>query len=280
MANRRDLLKVLAASGPAVMGFGMWPTALRAEAAAAGLISPNVCTLLPEVTEGPYYIDPGLVRADIREDRAGIPLTMRMQVVDAACAALEGARVDIWHCDAQGNYSGFAGQGSDTTADTSDQTFLRGTQMTDAQGLVAFQTIYPGWYRGRTTHIHFKVFLDQATLLTGQIFFPDALSQYLYDNAPDYGGRSDQRDTLNAGDSIAAQAGEGAYAHIAEQSAGYDAALVVGVSREARSDQTQAGRPQGGPAPSGGAGGPAGGPSEGAASFDPAKLIPGLRDAG
>lgn len=231
MATRRDLLRVLAASGPAVMGLGIWPVALRAEATAAGLISPNVCTLLPEVTEGPYYIGRGLLRSDIREDRKGVPLTMRMQVVDAGCVAIEGARVDIWHCDAQGNYSGFSGQGSDAINDTSGQSFLRGTQMTDAQGLVAFQTIYPGWYRGRATHIHFKVFLDRATLLTGQIFFPDGLSQKLYADAPDYGGRSGPRGPLNAEDGIARRAGPGAYARVEERGAGYDGALVVGVAR-------------------------------------------------
>lgn len=286
MAHRRDLLKILAASGPAVLGAGLWPGALRAEAAAAGLIGPNVCALMPEVTEGPYYVDPGLVRADIREDRVGVPLVMRFQVVDADCAPIAGARVDIWHCDAQGNYSGFAGQGSDAVADTEDQTFLRGTQITDERGLLSFQTIYPGWYRGRTTHIHFKVFLDETTLLTGQAFFPDALSQYLYDNAPDYGGRAGSRDTLNANDGIAAQAGEGAYVHIAEQAGGYDAALVVGVSREARSEQGgDGGRPAGGPPPGNDGqpgmppeGGQPGDQAAGDGAFDPARLIPGLRD--
>lgn len=280
MAHRRDLLKLLAVAGPAAAGVGIWPVALRAEAASAGLIAPNVCALMPEVTEGPYYIDPELLRADIREDRMGIPMTMRFQIVDASCAPVAGARVDIWHCDAQGNYSGFAGQGSDTTEDTGGQTFLRGTQTTDDRGLVAFRTIYPGWYRGRTTHIHFKVFLDDATLLTGQAFFPDALSQYLFDNAPDYAGRSAPRDTLNATDGIAAQAGEGAYVHIAEQAGGYDAALVVGVSRDARSGEGRG--PAGDPPPDLGAGRPGTPPPRGReqqdGTFDPLRAIPGLRE--
>lgn len=229
MTHRRDLLKSLAAAAPAVLGVGLWPRALRAEADAAGLITANVCALMPEVTEGPYYIDPGLVRADIREDRAGVPMAMRFQIVDTACRPIPQARVDIWHCDAQGNYSGFAGQGSDVRQNTAGQTFLRGTQMTDDDGVAAFQTIYPGWYRGRTTHIHFKVFLDRATLLTGQAFFPDALSQYIFDNAPEYSGRSGRRTTTNRNDGIAARAGEGAYARLAERAGGYDAALVVGV---------------------------------------------------
>lgn len=270
MTRRRDLLKLLAAAAPASLGIGLWPGALRAQAVAAGLIAPNVCSLMPEVTEGPYYIDPGLIRADIREDRVGVATMIRFQVFDADCAPIQGARVDIWHCDAKGNYSGFAGQGSDTTSNTEGQTFLRGTQMTDEAGLVAFQTIYPGWYSGRTTHIHFKVFLDKVTLLTGQMFLPDALSQYIYDNAPSYGDRASARDTFNSGDGIAAQAGAGAYAHIAEQPEGYDAALVIGVSRDARSEAGS--RPAGGPPPGNGGPPPE---AEKAGDIDPASLIPG-----
>lgn len=284
MLHRRDLLRALAAAGPAVMGVGLWPRSLQAQAVSAGLIAPNVCALMPEVTEGPYYIDPQLIRADIREDRAGIPMAMRLQIVDADCLPIPDARVDIWHCDAQGNYSGFSGQGSDTAQNTEGQTFLRGTQMTDDGGLVAFQTIYPGWYRGRTTHIHFKVFLNEANLLTGQIFFPDALSQYIFGNAPDYGGRSGARDTLNVSDGIAAQAGAGAYAHVAEQPAGYDAVLVVGVSREGRvtRDNAQSRPPAGGPLPGGGGGGNPGMPPQdaGDGTLDPLQLIPGLRRSG
>lgn len=270
MTTRRSLLKLLSAS-PAIGLGATLPTALQAQATAVGLLTGNVCTLMPEVTEGPYYIDPGLVRADIREDRTGIALDLRLQVVSADCQPIEGARVDIWHCDAQGNYSGFAGQGSDTTSDTAGQTFLRGTQMTDAAGLTAFRTIYPGWYRGRTTHIHFKVFLDDRTVLTGQIFFPDALSQYLYDNAPDY-AREGSRDTINRNDNIAAEAGPGAHAHIREQPEGYQAALVIGVDPE--SEPTRSGA-AGGPPP--GDGTPPGPPpADSSASTAPEDLIPGL----
>ena len=283
MATRRGLLGILAVAAPATLGVGLWPKMLRAEAAAAGLISPNVCSLMPEVTEGPYYIDPNLVRADIREGKAGANMVMRLQIVDTDCSAIAGARVDIWHCDAQGNYSGFKSQGSDAASDTERQTFLRGTQMTDSSGLVAFQTIYPGWYRGRTTHIHFKVFLDKTNLLTGQIFFPDALSQYIYDYAPAYGDRASARDTVNATDGIAAQAGSGAYAHVAEQPDGYDAALVVGVSRDevSQAGQRQLGPPPGGDdgAPSnmpGGPGGPGDNGDDSVIINDPANLIPGL----
>ena len=283
--TRRALLASLAAS-PAVM-LGTRPSlAQETAAASAGLISPNVCMLATEVTEGPYYTDPELVRADITEGKDGAPMDMMIQVVDAACQPIAGARVDIWHCDAQGNYSGYANQGSDGTLDTSGETFLRGTQMADERGIVTFRSIYPGWYRGRTTHIHHKVFIDETNVLTGQIFFPDALSQYLYDNVPPYNDRASARDTVNSNDWIAEEAGEGAYAAVGEAGNRYVATLVIGVDPTAVSDG-------GGPGGPGGPGGdgqpgtplPEGGPppGEGEApqgnlggnSAGPATLVPG-----
>ncbi|WP_425071903.1 intradiol ring-cleavage dioxygenase [Sagittula sp. S175] len=248
--DRRALLAGFAASPFVATGIGAFPTAARAQASAMGLLTPNVCMVSTEVTEGPYYIDPDLVRADITEDREGIPMRLQMQVVTADCTPVEGARVDVWHCDARGLYSGVNSLGG--SADTSGQTFLRGTQMTDARGITTFQTIYPGWYRGRTTHIHYKVFLDETTVLTSQIFFPDTLSEYLFRNVAPYNERGATRDTMNGTDSIAEQAGEGAFAAIREQKAYYDAALVVGINPQAVSEDV--GMP-GGPA-----GGPAGGP--------------------
>ena len=243
--TRRALLTSLAAS-PAAM-LGARPLAAQETAAAsAGLISSNVCLLATEVTEGPYYTDPELVRADITEGKEGVAMDMVIQVVDAACQPIAGARVDIWHCDAQGNYSGYANQGSDGTLDTSSETFLRGTQMADEQGIVTFRSIYPGWYRGRTTHIHHKVFVDETNVLTGQIFFPDALSQYLYNNVPPYNDRASARDTVNSSDGIAAQAGESAYAAVREASDRYVATLVIGVDPEAISQNGGPGGPSGG----------------------------------
>ncbi len=234
--DRRQLLKLFAVAPAAGLSFAL-PAAAKGAAASVGLITSNVCKLTPEVTEGPYYFDPGLVRSDIREDRPGIPMKLRLQVVTADCRPVESARVDIWHCDAKGNYSGYSSQGSDTRLDTSGQNFLRGTQMTDSSGIATFQTIYPGWYASRTVHIHFKVFLGKTQVLTGQIFFPDALSQYIFENAPVYGGRSGKRDMVNINDGIAQQAGESSYAAVREQADGYDAALVVGIDPGGRSAQ-------------------------------------------
>jgi protocatechuate 3,4-dioxygenase beta subunit len=213
-----------------------------------GLISSNVCAVMPETTEGPYYIDPKFVRQDITEGRPGIPLRMQLQVVTADCRPLANARIDIWQCDAQGDYSGYANMGSNRDSDTTGQTFLRGTQLTDSNGIVTFETLYPGWYHGRTTHIHYKVFLDRKTVLTSQIFFPDALSEYIYIKNAAY-ARNETRDTVNAIDGIAEQAGQGSYCAVREQKDRYIAALVVGVDPNA--EWSEGGQGMGGPPPGG-----------------------------
>ena len=177
--GRRRILQSLALAP--LSATAVAPAWAQASAASVGLITSNVCLVSTELTEGPYYIDPDLVRRDITEGKPGIPFELAIQVVDAECMPVADARIDLWHCDAQGNYSGFTGQGSDAVSDTKGQTFLRGTQMTGETGVATFATIYPGWYRGRTAHFHYKVFLDERTVLTSQIFLPDALSQYIYE---------------------------------------------------------------------------------------------------
>jgi len=251
---RRDFLKILAtlpiaaAVSPAVALTGEKPTAneLTIAAATMGLISANVGLVMPETTEGPFYVDPRMIRREITDGRPGIPLQMRMQVVTADCRPVKGARVDLWQCDAQGNYSAFSGPGSDEQTDPSREMFLRGTQITDENGVVTFETIYPGWYQGRTAHIHYKVFLDERTVLTSQIFFPDALSEFIYEKSPSY-RRDRPRDTLNSIDGIAAQAGEGAFTAIREQPDRYVAALVVGIDPNATWSERGPGMRGGGP---------------------------------
>jgi protocatechuate 3,4-dioxygenase beta subunit len=169
------------------------------------------CTLTPEETEGPYYFDADAIRSDIREDRPGVPLRVALRVMDNdTCTPVSNAVVDIWHCDATGIYSGFeaastgagggapgGGQGS---GPTDDETYLRGAQVTNADGIVEFVTVYPGWYRGRTVHIHAKVHVDNATVLTTQVYFDEAVTDTVYSEAPysDDAGR----DTFNDDDSI------------------------------------------------------------------------------
>lgn len=146
----------------------------------------GVCTLFPQAVEGPYYFDPKLVRPNITEDRPGVATELFLKVFESgSCAPIANARVDIWHADAGGVYSGYARQGDNRDISTERATYLRGTQFTDKDGNVNFRTIYPGWYPGRTPHIHVKVFLDKLTLVTGQIYFEDALSSRIYrDNEP------------------------------------------------------------------------------------------------
>lgn len=224
--SRRALVKALSLAPVALAG----PAPAWA-ASRVGLVSTSVCRLAPQATEGPFYLDPELVRADITEGRPGAPLELVLQVVTADCRPVDGARVDVWHCDAQGNYSGFARQGSDEVLDTSAETFLRGTQFTDADGIARFETIYPGWYSGRATHIHYKVFLDEAAVLTSQLYFPDAFSESLYRTVAPYTDRPSGRRVSNADDGIFARSGDGAVAAVAERSGGHAASLVVGVAQ-------------------------------------------------
>ena len=135
------------------------------------------CTLTAEQTEGPFYVDVDSIRSDIREDREGSPLRLAVRVLDAACAPVSNAVVDIWHCDAQGDYSAFEqGGGAGTT-------FLRGAQVTNNEGAVEFTTVYPGAYQGRTVHIHAKVHLDNTTALTTQLYFDDDFTDAVFARA-------------------------------------------------------------------------------------------------
>lgn len=164
---------------------------------------PGTCRLTPKSIEGPFYLDPRLVRSELGEGRPGMPLRLNLRIVEAgACTPIRGARVDVWHADAQGLYSGYEGQGDRRRISTAGQAFLRGTQVSDGAGAVAFETIYPGWYPGRATHVHFKVFMDSRTLVTGQMYFPDEVNEAVYREAA-YGNRAFRRDTLNATDVFA-----------------------------------------------------------------------------
>ena len=216
--RRRSLLGVLALA-PLSLGATAW-----AQVPATG----NVCRLVPQTTAGPFYFDPGLVRRDITEGLPGVPLEIVLQVVDAGCRPMAGARVDVWHCDAGGNYSGYAGQGSDRARDTRGLSFLRGTQIADAGGVARFRSVWPGWYRGRTPHVHYRMFLDATTVLTSQLFFPDGASETVF-RAAGYRERAATQDTTNATDGIARRAGPAAFARVVQAGAGWRAELVVGV---------------------------------------------------
>ena len=151
------------------------------------------------------------------------------------CGPLDKVRVDIWHCDGLGVYSGYARQ---ETGSAEGETFLRGTQFTNDGGMVRFDTIYPGWYPGRSPHIHFKIILDDRDLVTGQLYFPDSVSGQVYAAHSPYREREQERDTANANDFIfLEQGGSDTLADTEEADGSYRAALVIGINR-ARKDRT------------------------------------------
>jgi protocatechuate 3,4-dioxygenase beta subunit len=194
------------------------------------------CIVTPQLTEGPYFVDERLFRSDIRDDpstgavKDGVPLHLAFQVsqvAGTACTPLSGAVVDVWHCDALGVYSDVRDPGGDTLG----QQFLRGSQYTDDTGAAAFQSIYPGWYMGRTVHIHFKVRTDpdaeSGLEFTSQLFFDDALSDQVFSQQP-YAAKGD-RDTRNSNDGIFGQGDEQLLLDIVEEDDGYAAMITIGI---------------------------------------------------
>ena len=248
--TRRQTLTAFAAAGATTLPFGA-----QAQPTATSRLLPgaNVCILTPQTVEGPFYFDPKLERVDITEGKMGVPLGLQLQVVEARdCAPVKGARVDVWHADALGYYSGYDGQSDGRTISTKGQHFLRGSQFSDDAGLVRFTTIYPGWYQGRTTHIHCKIFLDDRTMLTAQLYFPDALSEYIYKNVRPYNARVRDRDTINTTDMLvrADDASRASFCSIKEEADRYLASLLIGIGRDAIPAADRG--PPSGPPPGGG----------------------------
>jgi protocatechuate 3,4-dioxygenase beta subunit len=176
-------------------------TAPATSAYDAGALAPrfgavNGCVRSPATIAGPSYLQVDALRSDVRDDRPGAPLHLGLRVLDQACVPIAGAAVELWNCDAIGLYSGYAQHDGDTTG----LRFCRGTQVTDANGIVAFTTLYPGWYRTRTPHLHTKVLLSKSELLTTQLFFDDAVSATVFAQPPyrDHVGR----DTFNPTDTM------------------------------------------------------------------------------
>jgi protocatechuate 3,4-dioxygenase beta subunit len=191
------------------------------------------CVLTPELTQGPFFLTDHPNASNLVQDREGTPLTLALTVVGRSCAPVDGARVDIWHCDAAGEYAGVGGGppieggGEGAATRTNDQTWCQGYQDAGADGRVRFTTIYPGWYPGRAVHIHVKVFAGGDAVHTGQLFFPDGLSEALFSNPP-YRGAPD---TTNEADAIYASGGAALLLVPTRRDDGYvaDAQLVVDV---------------------------------------------------
>ncbi len=197
--RRRDFLRAGAAAAGALHAF----TPIR------GLAATPSCVLTSEGEEGPYYVDAARLRRDVTEGRPGVPLQLRIAVVDSkTCAPLQNAAVDIWHCDAMGAYSGFTSGGPRRIDSTR---FLRGIQVSNQQGMVEFASIYPGWYQGRTIHLHMKVRLGGAAgeetwngghvAHTGQIYFPEDVTAEVAALQP-YAANSGVHRTLQSEDGI------------------------------------------------------------------------------
>ncbi len=229
----------------------------------------EVCRLMPEQEVGPFYIAGEKVRADITEGEAGVPLELRLMVLDArTCKPLVGAAVDIWQCDAMGLYSGYTKEdgmggpppggpggpggppppgfdaehgpgGEPPQMPPSDKlTFLRGIQMTGVDGSVRFRTVFPGFYMGRTNHIHFKVRVggEEAgkmykaghTSHVGQVFFPEEISTELMRQEP-YSRHAIHRTTLAEDGVFGGQNGRLSMAKLEALAQGYRAELVASV---------------------------------------------------
>jgi len=194
------------------------------------------CVVRPEQTEGPYFVDEKLNRSDIRVDPsdktikpgAALRLELRVsQVANGSCNPLSGAIVDIWHCDALGAYSDVRDAGFDTRG----KKFLRGYQTTNADGLVEFLTIYPGWYEGRAVHIHFKIRADAAAKrayeFTSQLYFDEAITEQVYKQAP-YNSKG-RRTTTNDADFIFRRGGKQLLLAPTKNSQGYAAKFDIGL---------------------------------------------------
>jgi protocatechuate 3,4-dioxygenase beta subunit len=160
------------------------------------------CDLSPSETAGPFPIKTpaDLVRENIVSDRTGVALLVTLTIQDQSqdCSPLSGVLVDLWHCDADGNYSQYGGTQMQST-DYTSKNFLRGRQTTDANGQVSFISIFPGWYSSRAPHIHIEVLdSNENSIRVTQIAFPKSVCDVVYATSA-YKGTAD---TTNEDDNV------------------------------------------------------------------------------
>jgi protocatechuate 3,4-dioxygenase beta subunit len=179
----------------------------------------NSCILGPDVTQGPYYVGGEYIRDNIAEDQAGLATYLDYQIIDVeTCEPVPSVYVEIWHCNATGVYSGVVASGNGAGEDDPtniDNTFLRGIQLTDDDGVAQFESVFPGHYTGRTTHVHVMVHTnahvyENGTLgnevsasHVGQAFFDQDLIHAV--EATETYNSNTQDLTLNADDGILAE---------------------------------------------------------------------------
>ena len=230
LLSRREAVRVLGGGVAWVVAGGFMPRLIAARA------SGPVCVFRPEQTEGPYFVDERLHRSDIRSDpttgevKDGMPLALTValsRVDQERCRPLPDAQVDIWHCDALGIYSDV----KDPSFSTIGRKYLRGYQITDAEGEAKFLTIYPGWYSGRTVHIHIKVrtaiHATKTFEFTSQIYFEDSLSDRIHAVSP-YATKG-KRAARNQDDRIFRGSGEQLMVSPVQIDDGYRATFSIGL---------------------------------------------------
>jgi protocatechuate 3,4-dioxygenase beta subunit len=247
---------VAACTGSSPSGGGSAPSLSASSTAPSDVLGlldgANTCVAAREETQGPYWFDVDSIRSDLREDRPGTPLLLAVRAHDlsqctnrSAPTAIPNSVVEIWHCDAGGVYSGFEsasqggpdGSGSGGTSNgsysvgdaearpTDDGTYLRGAQVADRNGVVQFTTIYPGWYRGRTVHIHLKLHVDRKTVATTQLYFDEAVNDAVFATSP-YNQHTGRK-TRNEDDSIYDPSG---LVTVRRTASGYLAVINIGVN--------------------------------------------------
>lgn len=258
--TRREMLALLGGTGVFVVaGAGLSRVALAQDATAEATADMPSCVVKPALTEGPYFVDDQLDRSDIRLTsdgslKAGLPLRLAFRVTELnanACVPLSGVQVDVWHCDADGVYSGV----NDPGFSTEGENWLRGYQITDENGLVEFMTIYPGWYSGRAVHIHFKMRTDpdadSGYEFTSQLFFPEDITDRVHAQAP-YADKG-YRNVLNENDSIYNESGDQLLLNLVEEDDGYAAIFDIALDLSApAAEDPMAGGPRGGNGSNGG----------------------------
>jgi len=235
--DRRDMFRIMGAAGAAAVAAACGGGTPTSPSAAASTVTTaaatettggtssgsDACAVSPNETEGPFPSKSDIFRSDIRENTQGVPLALTIRVINVSsgCAPLANANVEIWQCDAAGNYSEYGSQTS--------QTYLRGIQTTDANGQVNFMTTYPGWYQGRATHIHIEVTMNGRSAKVTQIAFPETINNAVYATGVYASRGSNPMSNLQDGifaDSLSSEL----VTPSGNPTAGYSASYQVGVS--------------------------------------------------